>query len=410
MAGVSPQTFFRFAAEHHELLVEIYQRRDGLSEAELYALVRRFQGEASPGAAYLVGRLRELGFIDTAPQATAQFEMSRPFAELMASLLREFRLTSVEVIRGYFTALDAQAGEMARATAKEDADRLVRALRETSEHVERMRHDSRLNREEIIATVMRVKSNRDRIPPRRRYAEINGLWTRYLVPLRDMIDTEKAMDASLDRMEGTLAEAETRFRLDGAVVPTIRGGQARVRRMRREVVDDFRESMREITPLYEELRRENLLARGASAGLERIVNRGVASLGLPRRLGLCVWRRQGLFSDGALRAFLLGARRYRPARPRPIRAPALRAARDHLRTEAVEARASDALPIPNALAWLADTYPDLPLGQILKLYGRLHDGRLGRRTFGDKPARTTVAGATLTAHPMRLDAKEAAAP
>jgi len=132
MAAVNPQTFFRFAADHHELLVELYQRRDGITEAELLQLVRRFSGEGGPSASYLVDRLRELGFIDYAPQATAQYEMTRPFAELMSSLLREYRLTSVEVIRSYFTAMDSMAGEIAQATESKNGDLMIRALNDTS--------------------------------------------------------------------------------------------------------------------------------------------------------------------------------------------------------------------------------------------------------------------------------------
>jgi len=131
---------------------------------------------------------------------------------------------------------------------------MIRALNDTSEHVERMRNDSRRNRDEVINTAMRVKSNHDRTPPLRRYEIINRLWTRYLVPLRDMIDTQKAMDASLDRMERTLESAEACFQMDGAVAPATEMGRARVRRLRRDVVLDFRESIREIAPLYEELR------------------------------------------------------------------------------------------------------------------------------------------------------------
>ena len=195
MATVNPQTFFRFAADHHELLVELYQRRDGITEAELLQLVRRMGAEGSPSASYIVDRLRELGFIDYAPHATAQYEMTRPFAELMSSLLREYRLTSVEVIRGYFTAMDSMAAEIGQAIADKNGDLMVRALSDTAEHVERMRHDSRRNRDEVVSTAMRVKSNKDRMPPMRRYEIINRLWTRYLAPLRDMIDTQKAMDA-----------------------------------------------------------------------------------------------------------------------------------------------------------------------------------------------------------------------
>ena len=403
MAVVNPQTFFRFAADHHELLVELYQRRDGITEAELLQLVRRFSAEGSPSANYLVDRLRELGFIDYAPHATAQYEMTRPFAELMSSLLREYRLTSVEVIRSYFTAMDSMAGEIAQATKDKNGDLMVRALNDTSEHVERMRHDSRRNRDEVINTAMRVKSNRDRMPPLRRYEIINRLWTRYLVPLRDMIDTQKAMDASLDRMERTLEAAEECFQIDGAVAPVIGMGRARVRRLRRDVVIDFRESIREIAPLYEELRRENALARGASHALEVIAKQGLSSITLPERLGVCNWQQQGLFSDAALESYFVTLSGYVPTRPQALREGTVGTARDHIRLEEFDALVIAALPIADAIAWLRQAHPDMPLGALLKLYGRMHSGRYAVPAFAENIVEYAVADAILTAYPMSLE-------
>ena len=403
MAVVNPQTFFRFAADHHELLVELYQRRDGITEAELLQLARRFSAEGSPSANYLVDRLRELGFIDYAPHATAQYEMTRPFAELMSSLLREYRLTSVEVIRSYFTAMDSMAGEIAQATKDKNGDLMVRALNDTSEHVERMRHDSRRNRDEVINTAMRVKSNRDRMPPLRRYEIINRLWTRYLVPLRDMIDTQKAMDASLDRMERTLEAAEECFQIDGAVAPVIGMGRARVRRLRRDVVIDFRESIREIAPLYEELRRENALARGASHALEVIAKQGLSSITLPERLGVCNWQQQGLFSDAALESYFVTLSGYIPTRPQALREGTVGTARDHIRLEEFDALVIAALPIADAIAWLRQAHPDMPLGALLKLYGRMHSGRYAVPAFAENIVEYAVADAILTAYPMSLE-------
>lgn len=408
MAVVNPQTFFRFAADHHELLVELYQHRDGITEAELLQLIRRFAGEGSPSASYVVDRLRELGFIDYAPHATAQYEMTRPFAELMSSLLREYRLTSVEVIRGYFTAMDSMAAEISQAIAGKNGDLLVRSLNDTSEHVERMRHDSRRNRDEVISTAMRVKSNRDRMPPRRRYEIINRLWTRYLAPLRDMIDTQKAMDASLDRMERVLEEADVCFQVDGAVAPVVGMGRARVRRLRRDVVLDFRESIREIAPLYEELRRENALARGASHALEVMAKQGLTRMALPQQLGICNWQQQGLFSDSALEAYFVTLQGYVPGRPRPLRNGTTETARDHIRMDEFDAQVAGALPIPDALAWLYDSYPEVPLSTVLRLYGRMHSGRYGRAGFGSADEEYDMCGVTLTAYPMSLDGNKVA--
>ncbi|MFO7534863.1 MAG: hypothetical protein R6X19_04135 [Kiritimatiellia bacterium] len=406
MATVNPQTFFRFAADHHALLVELYQHRDGITETELFQLVRRFSDENSPSATHISDRLRELGFIDYAPHATAQFEMTRPFAELMSSLLREYRLTSVDVIRSYFTAMDSMAAEMTQAVTAKNGDLLVRAIQDTSEHVERMRHDSRRNREEIVATALRVKTNRDRMPPLRRYEVINRLWTRYLVPLRDMIDTEKAMDASLDRMERTLEEAEPVFQLDGAVASSILSGRARVRRLRREVVLDFRESIREIAPLYDELRRENALARGASFALESATKQGLARMEWPRMMGICNWQQQGLFSDAHLASYLLELKGYVPARPRPLREGTAGSARNHLRLDRFDARVAAVLPIDDALTWLHDAYPDMLPGQILRLYGRMHSGRYGTTSFDPAEREYAVPGAILNAHPMHITARK----
>lgn len=408
MAVVNPQTFFRFAADHHELLVELYQHRDGITEAELLQVIRRFVGEEGPSASYVLDRLRELGFIDFAPHATAQYEMTRPFAELMSSLLREYRLTSVEVIRSYFTAMDSMAAEIGQAIADKNGDLMVRALNDTAEHVERMRHDSRRNRDEVISTAMRVKSNKDRMPPIRRYEIINRLWTRYLAPLRDMIDTQKAMDASLDKMERVLEEAEDCFQIDGAVAPVIGMGRARVRRLRRDVVLDFRESIREIAPLYEELRRENALARGATHALEIMGKQGLARMDLPLRMGICNWQQQGLFSDSALAAYLLTLQGYVPGRPRPIREGMAETARDHVRLDKFDAQVAAALPIPDALIWLSDAYPEAPLSTALRLYGRMHSGRCGTVGFGEKDEEYAVWGVTLEAHPMSLLSLETA--
>ena len=403
MAVVNPQTFFRFAADHHELLVEMYQHRDGITEAELLQLIRRRGSEGSPSANYIVERLCELGFIDQAPHATAQYEMTRPFAELMSSLLRDYRLTSVEVIRSYFTAMDSMATEIGQAVAEKNGDMIVRALNDTAEHVERMRHDSRRNRDEVISTAMRVKSNRDRMPPTRRYEIINRLWTRYLAPLRDMIDTQKAMDASLDGMERVLGEAEGCFQLDGAVAPVVNMGRARVRRLRRDVVLDFRESIREIAPLYEELRRENTLARGASHALEVMSKQGLTRMALAQRLGICNWKQQGLLSDSALEAYLLTLQGYVPRKPRPIGKGAAETAKDHIRLDDFDSQVDAALPIPDALIWLSEVHPDVPLNTVLRLYGRMHSGRYGTVNFGQADESYETWGATLVTHSMRLE-------
>ncbi len=400
MAQTSPQTFFRFAAEHHALLCELYYKRNGLPEAEVFSLIRRHAETQSPGAAYMRDRLLELGILESSPEATAQFEMTRPVASLLGYLLREYRLTSIEVIRSYFATIDNLCSELGEAVDKGDSDMLVRANGDVEEHVERMRHDSRNNREKVIADVIRVKTNRERLPPRQRYEVVNRLWTRYIVPLRDIIDTEKSMDSALARLKRVYDDAEVQFATDGIVQQVIRGGEARVKRLRRDVLDDFSETIREVTPLYEELRQETAIARGASHALERVIRSGLSSLDLPATMAICNWRQRGLFSDLALEAYLFDLKGYEPSPPEPLSASTSTQARAHVDASEFEEAVQEALPIEDALTWLIGVYPEASPVTILRLYGRLHTGRYGRTTFRNILEEYKLRDISLSSHPM----------
>jgi hypothetical protein len=180
-------------------------------------------------------------------------------------------------------------------------------------------------------------------------------------------------------------------------------GRARIRRLRRDVVVDFRESIREIAPLYEELRRENALARGASHALEVIAKQGLSSITLPERLCVCNWQQQGLFSDAALESYFVTLSGYIPTRPQALREGTVGTARDHIRLEEFDALVIAALPITDAIAWLRHAHPAMPLGALLKLYGRMHSGRYAVPAFAENIVEYAVADAILTAYPMSLE-------
>jgi hypothetical protein len=210
------------------------------------------------------------------------------------------------------------------------------------------------------------------------------------------------MDASLDRAEETHERAQRLFEGDGAVGGVLRPGHARIRRLRRSLQDDFHESLREVTPLYESLRRESTLARGASHALERISVAGLGRLGLPRRLGICNWQQQGLFGDLALQAYLLELRGYRPGPPPVIPAGVSPSTRAHVNLDGFDRSVRAALPIPDAFAWILEQYPEQGLGGVLRLYGRMHEGRYGPVGFENIPRTYTAGPARFSACRMQV--------
>jgi hypothetical protein len=403
MGDISPQQFFRFGADNADLLQDLHRASGGISEGEVFGFIRRYADHSSPAASHTFDRLLELGILEAAPDATARYELTRPVATLMRFLLRQYRLTSVAVIQSYFTALEQQTNQLEAAQVEANPDLWMRVALEVADHLEDMRHDSHNNRNGVIARVMQIKTAKERMTPAARYAEVNRLWQTYVIPLRDMIDSRKLLDVTLQRTRLVLQDAAQTVGVGRREI-----GQhaedilSRLVRLRRDVLSDFEESLREIAPLYEELRKENALARGASALIERMMQKGVASLKLPSQLGIPNWQMQGQFSDAALEAHIARVADYTPQPPRPIASNASRDARVPFDILAFQSRINAALPIDDGLQWLAENYPDEPPGAILRLYGRMYAGHYGPTEFHGKRTEYRIRQRRFRACPMRI--------
>jgi hypothetical protein len=405
MPEISPQSFFRFAADHHAILVALHYRRDRIGEADLLALIRSHAHPSAPGAEYLLGQLLALGFVEPAAGATAEYEMTRHVAGLLDVLLRQYRLTSVAVIQAYVDTLQASGAELAERVGAGDDAQVVRILNDLADTIERLRQDSRSNRDAIVVAAVRAKVNAERETVAARFAEINRLWQKYIVPLRDMIDERKVLDATLDDLARTLAWSAGELRRDAILLREIQGAGARLLRMRRDVTRDFGESVREISPLYHDLQRDTRLTRGAALALEHADRRGHRALRLPHRLALPVWRLEGQLDDTELRAYLHQIRDYRPGRPRPLREAAADGARGYIEPDDLARRVAGSLPIADAWTWLLTEYPDASTAQILRAHALLRRGHFGPVRLG--PARHTYRTRTheIEAHPLEVAAR-----
>ena len=407
MSDVSPQQFFRFAADNADLLQELHRKTGGLSESDVYSLIRKHADHNSPSTSHIFERLVELNILEAAPDATARYELTRPVAVLIRFLLRQYRLTNVAVIQSYFKALEQQTEQLEQAQNDKNPELWMRVALELTDHLETMRHDSHNNRNGVIAAVMQIKTAKDRITTIARYAEVNRLWQTYIIPLRDMIDSRKLLDSTLKRTSKVLREVpQTVGPGRREILQRAEEIQARLIRLRRDVLNDFEESLREITPLYEELRRENALARGASAIIERIMSKGFRSLELAGILAIPNWQMQGQFSDAALEAHIAGISAYTPAPPEPISSGTDLTPQDAFDMLQFDQMVNHALPIDDCLAWLAEHFPEQTPAVILRLYGRLHSAHYGPTDFAATRNIYAFSGRHFRAGPMRINKPE----
>lgn len=399
----NPQGFFRFAAQHYSILEDLYYRGEGVNEAELQGIIMRSRQADGPSPLYLIEQLQKLGIIEPVPGATATFELTRPVYELLRYLLQEHRLTSVTVLQAYLDEMDAVRAELEIAINNRNAQSAVRALNEISEVIERLRHDSRANREAVLNKVLALKSNRERLSSRERFEIINHLWTKYLEPLRDIIDVRKAMDAGFDSLDRLLVSGVSAFSLSGEMVREFGRARARLLRLRRDTASDFRESLKEVLPLYESLRRENEIVRGASLALERMRKEGLAGLGLDEMLAIPAWKRRGLISDLEMESFLYHVRGYEPGPAPGLPVVEEADAVSYLDPEALLDRIKFAMPVQDLLRLLLDVYGTDDPDRILKGYGLVYNSGIGLMRFGDEPLNYHVQGMVISAYPLSLE-------
>lgn len=401
--AANPQSFFRFAARHYPLLLDLFYRREGFTEADLRNRIEALGTEGDPGPATVIDQLLSFSIIESIPDATASFELTAPVQNLLSFLLREHRLTSAKVLQVYLADLGELRDELDNAARQNLGHQAARALNDISQLIERIRQDSHGNREAIIGEVIKLKSNRERRSTKARFEVINHLWSKYLEPLRDLIDVKKAMDASLDDLERSMVTNERTFALDGALAREFSRCRARLLRLRREMTEDFYESIREVEPLYISLKRESELVRGASLALEGMDRSGMVSLQLDAMLAIPVWQIKGTFADTSLASFLHGIKGYEPGIPQPLVEFGEISRPEFILPSALYAQLAADLPVDDLIAWLLAHYPAVGAGELVRAYGRvfLHD--LGTMHFADEERRYLLPDVTLIARPMRLE-------
>ncbi len=401
--AANPQSFFRFAARYYPLLLDLFYRREGFTEADLRNRIEALGNEGDPGPATVIDQLLSFSIIEPIPDATASFELTAPVQNLLSFLLREHRLTSAKVLQVYLTDLGELRDELDNAARQNLGHQAAGALNDISQLIERIRQDSHGNREAIVGEVIKLKSNRERRSTKARFEVINHLWSRYLEPLRDLIDVKKAMDASLDDLERSMVTNGRRFTLDGVLTREFSRCRARLLRLRREMTEDFYESIREVEPLYISLKRESELVRGASLALEKMDRSGVASLQLDEMIAIPVWQIQGTFSDTALASFLHGIKGYEPGIPQPlVESGEISIPECILASELYALLVAD-LPVDDLMAWLLEHYPEVGVGELVRAYGRVYLHALGTMHFAGEERRYSMSDATLVAHPVRLE-------
>lgn len=397
-----PQSFFRFAARFYPLLSDLYYRSGGLSDGDLIDLIESHLSPDDATAEHIMERLVDLCIIEVVPGETSRWEVTHPVRSLLRFLLREQRLTSVEVIQGYLDALDVSRSELESGLSAGDRGAVLHAMGDVSETIERLRQDAADNHTAILNTAMEIKANREHLPAMQRFETINRIWIKYMDPMRDIIDVDKSMETHLDSLDRLLISGSLRFGRNQEMVRELKSCRARLLRMRKNIARDFHESLCEIEPLYETLRMESELARGASVALRMIDREGLKTLDLDHLMALPTWRTEGLMSDAYLSGCLYELSGYEPEEAPVVTGHEVQESWSYVDPLEVAASLAKALPVEDLLQWLETGCPGVSLENLLKLYGMFFSSPPGEVLHGSEEKVLDLAGDRVRYYPLAV--------
>lgn len=405
---ISVQEAAGFLNTHHKVFDALWRRHEeALTEPDLLSVIGAAQTEATP--VYLLAQLKRLRFLTGSESTAGTWELAPPFARWLEHLQQVARPVSSALVHGRLTELDHFLASFRLAEARGDLPTGRDVLRDARQSFLRLIEDLAQTRAAIAATVREAKGDHGRQSAVERFRRINRLWHDYLVPLMDLLDPAGRLEAICVAWEQQLALAlEKKFLPERRSAERIEG---EMQVLRVAVRQSFRECRSELEPLHARLRRETQWAEGAARILADLDRTGAAESGLATSLRLSGFRLAGQMATAALRASAAGWREMAVA-PAPIDFAGAPTAADSQAVEdilvAIEKLGTDAFPMPDLLAWLAQHHGTRGFNPVLQVFSLLVTDSRYRATFHFPLSDYDIAGGVVRCGRVRLALPRAA--
>lgn len=375
--AITVEDFFKFGSRYSRLLAVLFEMDEAVDRVRLQATIQRHVGERAASVETIEEQLVAYGILEAAPYSDAAFELQVEVRDLIAWLLKRQEVATAEVIRGYLGQLAELISELDIALRDEDWADLLGPLGELERTLEKIRAHAQGNFNSIATRVQDLQGARKQMTARERFKVINRIWEKMLVPLRHLIDDRGQIEARFDRLSRILIELTSADMAPEGIRRRASYSRARLARTRRELSQSHQNAVREVEPLYRELRADSQMLEGAARMLKSLRQYGSASLGIEQRFPLEGWRPRGLLSDEHLEARMAALRGYKPQPEAILAAPPPVIENHPISRDEVRRALAQTCPIEDVFAFVLARWPDRRLSELLRVFGWIHRGDFG---------------------------------
>ena len=385
------------------MLSDLASRGESVSVGDLRSLLQKYHPEGERAPEKVAELLEQFGLFEKAVDSETSWEVPHVIGEFLRHLSMRQRLSAPGILGPIIEEIARLSEDLRLAFQGADLDRIRLTSNSIKQALDAARGLSRSNSQAIGNEVMRIKTREDHRTLRERYLFITHLHEKHLTPLGAMVEVGGEMERRANELIAVARLGRVSMP-DDPVVPELTSKIiAAVRRLKDDAWIDFHSSLREVTPLFQQVRRDHALAVAISRQLDRVGREGVKGLdGVDARLPIARWRPEGVFSSYDLEDYLAGVANY-VANPDPgplaslgdsVAPQVLDAA------EVIEALLADGEQ-RDLLAWIVRTFSAYPDQQLLQAFHNISSSPDFQCAHADQPVQAETAEAIYTYYPLQ---------
>lgn len=403
--STNPIRTLQLAAEYFPLLSYMAEHGEPVGLSDLRSLHQKYRpGDARPTERF-AELLEELGLFESSADSDLAWEVPHIVGEFLRHLSMRQRLAAPGLLTPIIAEIALLTEELRKSVVATDVDHIRLACDNIKQVLDAARSLSRENYRAILHEVMRIKSRQDSRTLRERFLFISQLHERHLAPLGGLVDVGGEMESRAVELIAVARSARESMANDPLVPEIAAKIVSLVRRMKDEAWEDFHSALREVTPLFHQIRRDHALATSVSTLLENLRHHGLKALDdITDHLQIARWRMDNVFSRFAIEDYLAGVEWHAN---RPEQGPILicddqGGAPFVLDTMEVSTQLEADGEQSDLLKWLIRRYTEFPDQQILQAFHGIAENPLFVAQPGEVHEFLETMDARYIYHPIRI--------
>ncbi|MBN9421738.1 MAG: hypothetical protein BGO63_03270 [Candidatus Accumulibacter sp. 66-26] len=404
--STNPQRTLALVAEYYGLLSDLASQGDSVSLGDLRSLLQKHHPEGERAPEKVAELLEQFGLFEKAADSDNSWEVPYVVGEFLRHLSMRQRLSAPGLLGPIIEEVARLTEDLRMAFEASDIDRVRQASNSIKQALDAARGLSRGNSQSIVNEVMRIKTREDHRSLRERYLFITYLHEKHLTPLGALVEVGGEMERRASELIA-VAKLGCNSMPDDPFVPELTSKViAGVRRLKDDAWSDFHSSLREVTPLFRQIRRDHAMAVAISRQLDRVGREGAKGLDkVVDQLPIARWRPDNVFSTYALEEYLSGVANYvANPDPGPLATLSDSVAPPVLDPDEVVESLLAAGEQKDLLAWIVGTFSAYPDQQLLQAFHNISGSPGFQCAFGDQPVQAETETAIYTYLPTHISA------